>query len=478
MINYNYISKIPSIYLNVKHLKAASETKGFSDLLNNEIIILFKKLNLSFENFKNFISKFIPYKSKSLDNLLLSIIKGIKKNIVNVIIDQYQEEIFGNNNFIIKLKEILLEKDSNIKVIISSSINNEQSIKKAYLSQILENDTDMKFDNLKNENEDNQIKDNEGNKVEENDNNEGNEIKEDEKNVGDKNNENKDKGNKINDEDKRDENNKNKINEDNIIEKNDKKNQMNDYIPYNLIPKLINDSEIKGIMGKKKLIYNKDFEDKLKLFNYLPLYYNLCLQQKDHLNNFVDDTKKRIEKKIYKFYNNNINVHNLDQIRKMIDDEITISDILKYSEYIPFKYFNIEKKNKKYYLRTHFPLVKEILEDIIMKETIELFDGEIKYNGNVIGSFLELNIINNIKNKQIKLDIDAFVKVDSIHDFGNIIEQDTDNFTNKNIFITQKNENGPYYDLAYLYGKNTIESKMVYIQVKKVVPIIKLTMFK
>ena len=476
LINYNYISKIPSIYLNVKYLKDASETKGFSNLLNNEIIILFKKLNSSFKNFKNFISKFIPYKSKSLDNLLLSIIKEIKKNKVNVIIDQYQEEIFENNNFIIKLKEILLEKDSNIKVIISSSINNEQSIKKAYLNQILENDTDMQFDNLKNENEDNQIKDNEGNEVEENedeenDNNEGNEIKEDEKNIGDKNNENKDKGNKINDEDKRDEKNKNKINEDNIIEKNDKKNKkinkMNDYIPYHLIPKLLNDSEIKDIMKKKKLIYNKDFEDKLKLFNYLPLYYNLCLQQKDNLNNLVDDTKRRIEKKIYKFYNNNINVHNLDQIRKMIDDEITISDISNYSEYIPFKYFNIEKKNKKYYLRTHFPLIKEILEDIIMKESIKLFDGEIKYNGNVIGSFLELNIINNIKNKNIKLDIDAFVKVDSIHDFGKIIEEDTDNFTQKNIFITQKNENGPYYDLAYLYGKNTIESKIVYIQVKK-----------
>ena len=52
LINYNYISKIQSIYLNVKHLKAASEMKGFSDLLNNEIIILFKKLHLSFQYFK------------------------------------------------------------------------------------------------------------------------------------------------------------------------------------------------------------------------------------------------------------------------------------------------------------------------------------------------------------------------------------------------------------------------------------------
>ena len=102
-----------------------------------------------------------------------------------------------------------------------------------------------------------------------------------------------------------------------------------------------------------------------------------------------------------------------------------------------------------------------------MKETAELFDGEIKYDGNVIGSFLELNIINHIKNKKIKLDIDVFVKVDSIYHFETIIEKDNDEFNNKNIFIYQKNENGPFFDLAYLYGKDSSNSKLVYIQVKK-----------
>jgi len=405
LIYYNYTSITPSIYLNVKCLKDASETKGFSDLLNNEIIILFKKLKLPFENFKNFISKFLPYENKRLENLLLSIIKEIKNKESNIIIDQYQEEIFGNNNFIVKLKEILLDKDSNIKVIISSSINNEKSIKNAYLNHILEKTTFQ-------------------------DNNE-------------------------------------KVDREDNYNNNNKNNAINDYIPYHFMPRLVNDCEIKTLMKKRNLTDSKKVDEILKLFNYLPLYYNLCEQKKNCLDIFVKETKDRIDKKIYKFYNKEINVQILDQIRKMIDNEITISEINLYGEYIPFKYFNIENIDNKYYLKTHFPLINEIWEDIIMRETAELFDGEIKYDGNIIGSFLELNFINNIKSKKIDLDIDTFVKVNSIYNFEKIIERDNDKFNNKNILITQKNENAPYFDLAYLYGKDSNNTKLIYMQVKK-----------
>ena len=401
LIYYNYTSITPSIYLNVKSLKDASGTKGFSDLLNNEIIILFKKLKLSFENFKSFISKFLPYENKRLDDLLLSIIEEIKNKQSNIIIDQYQEGIFGSNNFIVKLKEILLDEDSNIKVIISSSINN----KKSYLNQILEKTTFQ-------------------------DNNE-------------------------------------KIDREDNYNKNSKKKTINDYIPYHFMPRLVNDCEIKTLIKKKNLTDNKIVDDILKLFNYLPLYYNLCEQKKDCLDIFIKETKDGIEKKIYKFNNKEINVQTLDQIRKMIGNEITISEINLYGEYIPFKYFNIENIDNKYYLRSHFPLINEIWEDIIMKETAELFDGEIKYDGNIIGSFLELNFINHIKSKKIGLDIDAFVKVDSIYNFEKIIEGDNDKFNNKNILITQKNEDAPYFDLAYLYRKDSGDSKLIYIQVKK-----------
>ena len=151
----------------------------------------------------------------------------------------------------------------------------------------------------------------------------------------------------------------------------------------------------------------------------------------------------------------------------MIDNEISAEDLKVYSEYIPFKYFYVENIEKKLFLKTHFPIINEVWNEIIMKETVQLFDGEIKYDGNVVGSLLELNIINNIKNKNIPLNIDSFIKVDAICHFDKIIEGDTSNFKNKNIFITQKNENAAYFDLAYLQGKNADNPKLAYIQVKK-----------
>jgi hypothetical protein len=105
-----------------------------------------------------------------------------------------------------------------------------------------------------------------------------------------------------------------------------------------------------------------------------------------------------------------------------------------------------------------------------MKETVNLFDGELKYDGNIIGSLMELNIIINIKNKTIPIDVDNFIKVDTISNFGKIIESDIinmDNIKNKNIFITQNNQNGPYFDIAYLEGKNIKSPKLTFIQVKK-----------
>ena len=47
------------------------------------------------------------------------------------------------------------------------------------------------------------------------------------------------------------------------------------------------------------------------------------------------------------------------------------------------------------------------------------------------------------------------------------MENDTGDFKNKNIFITQNNPMGSYFDLAYFQGKNINPSKPIYIQVKK-----------
>ena len=48
-----------------------------------------------------------------------------------------------------------------------------------------------------------------------------------------------------------------------------------------------------------------------------------------------------------------------------------------------------------------------------------------------------------------------------------IIESDTNDFKNKNIFITQNKQNGEYYDFAFTEGKNQIYPNIIFIQVKK-----------
>ena len=98
---------------------------------------LFFKLKKSFNDFKSFISKFLPYSDKDLQLLIINIIKELKNEEYIIIFDQYQEEIFGNNNFIIQLKNILFDKECKIKVIISSSIN-DTPIRYAYLNMISE----------------------------------------------------------------------------------------------------------------------------------------------------------------------------------------------------------------------------------------------------------------------------------------------------------------------------------------------------
>ena len=246
------------------------------------------------------------------------------------------------------------------------------------------------------------------------------------------------------------------------------KDKIDNYIPYNFVSRLVSVEKIKENIIEINLENKEDIYSYLELFNFLPLYYSLCKQNIHNLNGFVEESRIKIKNKILEFNKGEkYNIKYFDDIRKMIDSEITKDELNYYSKYIPFKYFYIEQNEIKLILRTHFPLVKEVWEQIIMNETVNLISGNLKYDGNVIGSILELNIISNIKNKTISLDIDCFIKVDSIYDFGNIIEKDTDEFKNKNIFITQQNQNAPYFDIAYIKGKNIDAPILTFIQVKK-----------
>ena len=429
LIYYTSRSKFPSIYLNLKILNSLFRTKGFQDLLNDELMNLFYKLKKTYNEFKNFILKFLPYNKYGFNNLIISIINEIKSEKALIVLDQYQEEIIGDKNFIKNLKKILFNKNSKIKVVISSTMN-DGPIRKAYLDIILDNFTTINK-NIERGNS----------KID---------IEENEEYINGENNKTESKKNENNNE----------------ILKND--NYSNNFIPYHFMEKLVEDLYIKENIKEIKKQNDENFNEYLKLFNFLPLYYNLCRQHENDLKNFVESTKVKIEYKIKKINKKEkFNIIYFDYIRKMIDNEITVNELNSYGDYIPFKYFYIDKNDTKMILKTHFPLVKDAWNNIIMEQLVNFFDGEIKFEGNVVGSLMELNLFINIKNKIIPLEVDSFIEFDNISSFGKIVESDTKEFRNKNIFITQRNQNGPNFDFAYLEGKNQLSPKLTFIQVKK-----------
>ena len=396
LMDYNYEVECPSIYLNLKILKKARETKGFISLLTSELMNFFFKLGKKYKDYENFVNQIIPNGNVEFNQIILSIIDKLKENDGIIILDQYQENIFINDSFILKMKKYLYDKSSKLKIIIASSMNNG-SIRDAYIKLITNG--------------------------------------------------------KINEKDS---------------EVNDEKNKNNNYIPYHFVERLIDNELMEKKINKEDNKYNDKFKETIKMFNYLPLYFSLCKQNINNLDSFISTTKIRINDKINAFLKKDDNLGKIDEIRKMINNEIEVCDLSIYSNWIPFKYFYIEILDNKRILRCYFPLVKEIWIENIMNKTVNLFDGEINYDGSVIGSLLELNLVIKLKQKKLNtLDINSIVQVDCLNEMKEIIETDTNDFQNKNILITQKNQNGKNFDLGYIKGNKIDKPRFVYIQVKK-----------
>ena len=212
------------------------------------------------------------------------------------------------------------------------------------------------------------------------------------------------------------------------------------------------------------------FKEYLELFNYLPLYYSLLLKNKKNIEEFIKATKDRINNKIQKFLKLNENedkIIQMNEVRLKIDESIDKEFFIKYCDYIPFKYFYIDEDNSNFILKSYFPLIKEIWIQNIYTKSLNFFDGEIKYPADVIGSILELNFINECKNDTFHLGIDCMVELDSLNDMNFITKKTTNILQNKNILITQKNENAKLFDVGFLKARDITNPEMAYIQIKK-----------
>ena len=230
---------------------------------------------------------------------------------------------------------------------------------------------------------------------------------------------------------------------------------------------------VKGLVKKDSLkLAGKDtkFMEYLEMFNYLPLYYSLLLKNENKIEEFLEATKDWINNKIQKFLKLNENedkIIQMNEVRIKIDESIDKEFFIQYCDFIPFKYFYIDEDNSNFILKCHFPLIKDIWIENIYTKSLNFFDGEIKYTGAVIGSILELNFISACKNDTFNLGIDCIVELDSLIDMNIITNKTTNVFLNKNILITQKNENAKFFDVGFLKARDTLNPKMAYIQIKK-----------
>jgi len=157
----------------------------------------------------------------------------------------------------------------------------------------------------------------------------------------------------------------------------------------------------------------------------------------------------------------------MNEVRLKIDESIDKEFFIKYCDFIPFKYFYIDEDNSNFILKSYFPLIKEIWIQNIYTKSLNFFDGEIKYPADAISSILEFNFINECKNDIFHLGIDCMVELDSLNDMNFITKKTTNIFKNKNILITQKNENAKLFDVGFLKARDITNPKMAYIQIKK-----------
>ena len=249
------------------------------------------------------------------------------------------------------------------------------------------------------------------------------------------------------------------------------KNKDEYLIPFRFYDRIISKEEMKDNIIEHMNEYNY-LSFSFEKFEYLPLYINLCIINKNNLGNFIENTKKKIKSKIEEFFNNNEiknNILEFEEIRQNIDIELSDEKAKQLSKYIPFKYFYfIHNQNNKKIIKYYFPLIKEVWESLILEKSFILFNGDTTtMTGKVIGSIFELNLISYLTKNKENFDIDIIIMVDTIKDMNKIIKSETNQYYNKNIFFIQNNENGPDYDCGYLMGKNVKIVKFCYIQIKK-----------
>ena len=189
----------------------------------------------------------------------------------------------------------------------------------------------------------------------------------------------------------------------------------------------------------------------------------LLIEGENEVKKYINEKKRKYLFKLFRFYkedkkekfNTNLTEENImdasdNNYEKLLSFQMnynySMSDIIQIISNVPFKYFNIKRKNMQYIIEPGFPLMTEIMEDIykyiVIKKSFNAIKNISNKRGSAFSSLFEYRVRYNF-NPTIKGDINYF---------KNFTIQD---FVYMEAFIPKKNEKKEHKFIKELeFGKS------------------------
>ena len=211
-----------------------------------------------------------------------------------------------------------------------------------------------------------------------------------------------------------------------------------------------NIKELNTLCDNFKTNFTTDYSEAFKKLGKTFKAYNeiILIENKNEVKKYIKLKRKKYLFKILRFYkedkNEKFNSNLTEEIIMDASDNIydkllsfqmnhnySKSDIIKIISNVPFKYFNVIKKNNHYIIEPGFPLIKEIMKDIYKYIVIKKSFNAIKNLTNKSGS-----AFSTLFEYRVRYNFDPAIKGD-VNYFNNFTIQDS---VSMEVFIPKKNE--------------------------------------
>ena len=239
---------------------------------------------------------------------------------------------------------------------------------------------------------------------------------------------------------------------------------------YNYYPDLIK-------MKKNEIVYpsNTFFAKYFKKFGYLPRYYYplFNINTLKGMMTYYEKTKNQIIKKLLNFYNDDIGTLEISlmEIKNSLNIKLSKIEFERLILEVPLKYFRIYNQKDIFIIKPHFPLIKEVIDDLIeqnyflLKKHSVFISEQLNLNNSYNGYIFE-NILHYkfqpLKEPFTNIMIDNIIRFNNFKNFD--IVSKVPKIDNNITFLWPTNTNGPYFNSGLLIGKKG-DFKLIIFQI-------------